>query len=455
MSNKFNLNKRKGITLVELIIVLSIVGIVFSLASSMLVFSIKSFGIVEEEFEIQSSMRLTSQVISNYIKESSAIFMLNEVQFDDTHLKNEWDFFALSSDKTKVIQYKWDDVSKTHIPTILAESYPGITYSLAFDKSDSGSLLGGFSIKAIGSSGQVKVGIDNELNAINSVVVDNTGNVGNPAVAIAYRTSDIPDPSKPRISVTLVIDKSGSMAWDLLGNTLSGGYSNANSRLSIMRTRTLELINELEKIGNVHVSVVRFSDNANKTDNYHTLYKIGTHKSTIDNLVTSINEASGGTNIGDAMRRAYYIHSGFKGSNTGNLLHYNIQLMDGNPTYWTEKNGSYYYLDGDIDNSTNRKGTGQEDNTNMTKSMTYVEKVGENLYKLGAVEIKTFVIGFTANPNNVNRLSNIAGYVTSPTNSNIVGQYYEASSGEALQQVYRDISKKIEMDAWHIYGPNN
>lgn len=454
MSNKFYLNKRKGITLVELIIVISLVGIIITLAGSMLVFSVNSFGIVEEEFQIQSGMRLASQVISNYIKESSAIFMLNEVQFDDSNLKNEWDYFALSADKSSVIQYKWDNVGKTHVPNILANAYPGITYSLAFDKSVSDSLLSGFSIKAIGNSGQVKVGIDNELNAINSVVVDNTGNVGNPAVAIAYRTSDIPDPSKPRISVTLVIDKSGSMAWDLMGNTLSGGYGNSNSRLSIMRARTLELINELEKIGNIHVAVIRFSDSANKSGNFNTLYKIGEHKSTIDNLVTSINEASGGTNIGDAMRRAYYIHNNFKESNSGNLLHYNIQLMDGNPTYWTEKNGSYLYLDGDIDSS-NVKGSGGETVSNMDSSMLYVSKIGDNLYKLGNVEIKTFVIGFTANSANVNRLSNIAGYVTNSTNSNIQGTYYEASSGEALQQVYKDISKKIEMDAWHIFGPNN
>lgn len=455
MSNKLKLKKRKGITLVELIIVLALVGIIVTLATSMLVFSVNSFGIVEEEFQIQSNMRLASQVIGNYIKESSAIFMLNEVQFDDTKLKNEWEYFALSSDKSKVIQYKWDEVEKKHVPTILADSYPGITYSLAFDKSVSGSLLSGFSIKAITSSGRVKVGMENELNALNSVVVDNTGNVGNPAVSIAYRTSDIPDPSKPRISATLVIDKSGSMAWDLMGNTLAGGYADTNSRLSIMRARTLELINELEKIGNIHVAVVRFSDNANKSGNYNKLYKIGEHKSTIDNLVTSINEASGGTNIGDAMRRAYYIHKDFKSSNSGNLLHYNIQLMDGNPTYWTEKNGSYLYLDGDISNSENRKGTGGETETNMDSSMDYVSKLGDNLYKLGDVEIKTFVIGFTANPNNVSRLSNIAGYVTSPTNTNIQGAYYEASSSEALQQVYKDISKKIEMDAWHIFGPNN
>lgn len=461
MFNRYKLNKRKGITLVELVIIVAIVGIVFSLAGSMLVFSIKSHKIVEEEFQIQSSIRLSSQVISSYIRDSSAIFMLNDAQFNNSNLKDEWDYFALSSDKKQVVQYKWDAVSKTHITNVLADSYPGIIYSLSFDKSTADSLLSGFSIKAVNSSGNVKVGIDNELNAINSVVVDNTGNVGYPAVALAYRTEDIPDPSKPRISVTLVLDKSGSMAWNLQGNTITNGYSNPNSRLSIMRARTLDLINELERIGNVHVAVIRFDTNANKSGNYHNLYNIDTNKTAIVDLVNGINVAEGGTNIGDAMRRAYYIHDGFKNSNTGNMLHYNIQLMDGNPTYWSRytsgSSTNYFYNDGDIGSSTSTStgGTGQEDAANMNNSMLYVEKIGDNLYKLGNVGIKTFVIGFSANSSNINRLSSIAGYVTSSTNSSIVGQYYEASSSDALAEVYRDISRKIELDAWHIFGPNN
>ena len=173
-------------------------------------------------------------------------------------------------------------------------------------------------------------------------------------------------------------------------------------------------------------------------------------------MVNGIPKDGGGTNIGDGMRRAYYIHQGFKTSNTGNLLHYNIMLMDGNPTYWTEKNGSYFYDTGNVSGSSfNIEGTGQEGTTNVTNSMQNVSAVGNTLYKLGSVEIKTFVIGFSANSDNISRLNDIAGYVTSDTNTNIVGQYYEAASGDALKDVYRDISKKIEMDAWHIFGPYN
>lgn len=454
---RFNssVSNRKGFTLVELLVVLAIMGIVFSLAGTMLVFSMRSHDAIEEEFEIQSSMRLASQIVVNYIRESSAMFMLNSSQFDNDNLKNEWDYFGLSPDRKQVIQYKWNSVSSTHDPIILADSYPGIVYSLAFHKSDNDSLLGGFSIQAVTEAGHVKVGIDNEINAVNTVVVDNTGNSGDPAVALAYRTHDIPDPSKPRISVTLVLDKSGSMAWNLDGDTISGGAGNTNSRLSIMRARTLDLISELEDIGNVHVAVVRFDTNANKSGNYHTLYNLDTAEETVSDLVRSMTVAEGGTNIGDAMRRAYYIHETFKSSNTGNLLHYNIQLMDGNPTYWTNSSTGYVYADGQVTGSFYVSGTGQETEANMNNSMNYVSSIGENLYKLGTVEIKTFVIGFSANSGNINRLSSIADYVTSESNQNIIGQYYEASSSEALQQVYRDIKRKIELDAWHIFGPNN
>ncbi len=454
MYSKLNSIKRKGFTLVEVILVLAIIGIVISLSATMLTYSIRSHKIVDEEYQIQSNIRMTSQIISNYIKESSAIFMLNDAYFDSSNLKNEWDYFALSDDKTQVIQYKWDSSSSTHVANVLADSYPGLVYSLSFDKSDEDSLLGGFTIRAVSDSGAVKANVHNEVNALNTVVVDNTGNSSNPAVALAYRTQDIPDPSKPRISVTLVLDKSGSMAWNLAGNTITNGFENPNSRFAIMKLRTVDLLNELESIGNVHVAVVPFDSDANKDGNYQNLYRISNNKTTLVNLVNGIPKDGGGTNIGDGMRRAYHIHNAFKTSNTGNLLHYNIILGDGNPTYWTESGGSYLYADGGI-SSSNIKGTGNEDTSNINSSMNYVSAIGDNLYKGGSVEIKTFVIGFSANSANITRLNNIAGYVTSSTNTKIVGHYYEATSSEALQDVYKDISKQIEMDAWHIFGPNN
>lgn len=454
MFSKLNSYKRKGFTLVEVILVLAIIGLVISLGGTMMIFSMRSHKTVDEEFQIQSNIRLTSQIISNYIRESSAIFMLNDGYFDNNNLKNEWDYFALSADKTQVIQYKWDTSSNTHVENVLADSYPGLVYSLSFDKSNDDSLLGGFNLRAVSDSGALKANVYNEINALNSVVVDNSGNTSNPAVALAYRTEDIPDPSKPRISVSLVLDKSGSMAWNLGGGTITNGFDNPNSRFAIMKLKTVDLLNELESIGNVHVSIVPFDTNANKSGNYHNFYRANDDKTTLVNLVNGIPKDGGGTNIGDAMRRAYYIHNSFKTSNTGNLLHYNIMLMDGNPTYWTRKDGGNYYGTGDI-SSSDVRGSGQEDNANVNECMSYVSAVGNNLYVLGDVEIKSFVIGFSAKSENINRLNSIAGYVTSSTNSNIVGHYYEASSGEALQDVYRDISKQIEMDAWHIFGPYN
>ena len=172
MFSKLN-HKRKGITLVEVILVLAIVGIVISLSTTMMIFSTRSHRIVDEEFQIQSNIRLTSQIIGNYIKESSAIFMLNDAYFDNNSLKNEWDYFALSADKTQVVQYKWNTATNTHDKIILSDSYPGLVYSLSFDKSNDDSLLGGFSLKAVGQSGTVKANIQNEVNALNSVVVDN------------------------------------------------------------------------------------------------------------------------------------------------------------------------------------------------------------------------------------------------------------------------------------------
>lgn len=451
----------KGFTLIELVIVIALLGITIIPSVNAMIFSIKAQDVIVEEFDLQSSMRLASEIVIGNIRDSSAMFMLNDTHFNTSSLKKGWNYFGLTPGKSKFVHYVWDKSSDSHIENVLIPEKPGIKYNLVFNKNDQDSMLANFNITAVSdNNSNPKAELSSNINAISTVVIDDTGSLSNPAIALAYRSDDIPNASKPRIIVTVVVDKSGSMAWDMWGNTITNGYSNPISRLSIMREKTLDLLNELAAIGNVHVAIIKFDKDANKStdinNKYHRPYNIDTDKAILDGLVTGLNKADGGTNTGDAMRQSYYVHKDFSINNSGDILHYTILLGDGNPTYSTVKSGSHYYGNSNIGvDGVTVAGSGGESEANITSSLLYVKDVSTNLYVNGGLDMKTFIIGFSANPTHVDRLISVAEYTSSSTNERVKGLYYPAADGEALASVYRDIRKKIELEAWHIYGPIN
>ncbi|WP_207707730.1 VWA domain-containing protein [Alkaliphilus serpentinus] len=90
-------------------------------------------------------------------------------------------------------------------------------------------------------------------------------------------------------------------------------------------------------------------------------------------------------------------------------------------------------------------GTGFSTASNIADSMNYVEYIGENLIDNGEINIKTFVIGFTAVPEEVARATEIANICN--------GTYYSAQNQEDLAEIFEEVRVIILSDLWHIYGP--
>lgn len=437
---------RTGVTLLELIIVLAFIGIVISLAGTMMIFSIKSQAAVSKEFQIQSDMRLASEVINQELRYSSAVFMLNEHQYSDSSdLKSGWDYFTLSDDKKEIVRYVWDDSSSSHQKISLVKAQDNILYNLTLNGVVEDSRMINFKLDGSFESGSgTKVTVSTVLNALNAAVVDNSGTPISPAITLAYRSDDIPDPEKVKVAVTMVLDKSGSM-----GDPMGGG--NSDIRISVMKEKAKELIDTFADMDNVYISLIPFSTNANDPG---TFLKASTNKTALKNSIDSLT-ANGGTNAGDGLRRSYYQHVDFVDP-THDILHYTILLMDGNPTFWPSLNGStHYYGTGNISNSTSYMG-GNGSST-IDGSMGYIESFSNGYIKKNdssqKVFMKTFVIGFTGVSEEVSRAIDIANYHSHNTDDRIKGMYYAAANSNELRLVFNSIVDFILRETWHIYGP--
>ena len=438
---------RNGFTLIELIIVMSIAIIIISSAGTIITFSMKSQAAVNKEFQIQSEMRLASEVLNQELRYSSAVFMLNEHQYQNSsNLKSGWSYFTLSDDDKEIVHYVWDKGAGVHKKVSMIKAQDDILFNMVFDGVITDSRMINFNLDVYTEGGGgTKLSVSSVLNALNAAVVDNSGTPISPAVTLAYRSDNIPNPENVRVAVTMVLDRSGSM-----GDQMGGG--NNAIRIQVMKEKAKELIDTFANMDNVYVSLIPFSTNANSPGSF---VKAKDNKTSLKNSIDSLN-ANGGTNAGDGLRRSYYQHVDFTDPNY-EILHYTILLMDGNPTYWPVKGSGNprYYGTGDISNV---GGTGSESPaSNITNCMDYIKTLCDGYIKKNdssqKVFMKTFVIGFTGVPAEVSRAMEIANYHSHSTDDRIKGMYYAAANSAELKEVFNSIVDFILKETWHIYGP--
>ena len=435
MKNK--LNNNNGFTLVEIIIAITLVGLVATIAGSMINFSFKAEKRLESEYEIQSEVRLATEVINNAIRYTSVTVLMNG-KMPDTKVA-DWNYIGLSSDGSKVIQYTWNDTLKKHDEKVLLKAKDGRKYNLEFSNEDKTKLID-YNIGVQPQNG-MKFDVNSSLAAANSLAIDYVKDNKNPAAVLAYRLDERPKAGKDTkgaVVISMVLDNSGSMA-----NNLSNGTS-GRSRNNILQEKAKALIGSFPD--NVNLGIFSYADNANNAtgSQFIKLTNDSAKKAAKDKIPTS---PGGGTNTGDALRRSYYQLKGYTKQPNEEPLYYTILLTDGNPTYYTVKNNNYKFDDGDAQSL---GGTGSSDPDNY--SLNYAKAVGQNLMVGGDLKIKTFVIGFSAVPSDISKAKEIA------LSANVSGTeakdvYFEAGSEAELGIIFDTIREAILTEYWHIYGP--
>ena len=462
--------KIAGFTLVEIIVSIVLLGMVLTMSGMFLNFSFNSERKVEKEYDLQTEVRRASSTVNEAIRDASVTFLIPQDVFLGSKKEN-WSYLGLESNK-QVVQYTWNPETKTHDKKTILTSRDDVLYSLFFSKVQQEGKLVKFDLNVIDEEGDKKTfDVSSELEALNSVAVDEGGSESDPAVAIAYRSDPAPIPEEVTtqrevtIAISLVLDDSGSMDWDMNGRSNDDwGFDRNNIRKDIMKRRAAALIDQFAGIGNIQVSVIPFATTANNPSEM--LYATD-NKTAMKTKINGLN-ASGGTNTGDGLRRAYYQLEKYNNDHpTDEIVNYIILLTDGDPTFFSGDNTKEYYswgrwYDRSYSDYLPKLGpgdcgedyvwgagnnSGSDGATNLQRSMTYCKSVADNKILLNsALNINTFFIGFSAVPTDIANNRTVA-------ENYCQGRYYEAAGEVELEQTFEEITQTILQETWHIYGP--
>ncbi len=458
------ISKNAGMTLIEVIVSVALLGLVVTGAYAIINFARLYLQKSQTEYQFQFATRYALQKTSDTIRYSTAVFTIPESSFAADNLDSGWDYIGIedTADGQRIVKYTYDSVAGAHFESVLVPAQEGMGYEFVFTKvnpSDEDSLLK-FSIRSY-PAGSVDehgdpvaaVTITSEVNSKNSLqIIDLSTPPYDPAVAIAFRAEE-------RIQsvvghVAMVLDTSGSMEQGL------DGYSgHTPRRIDVLKNQATTLITNFATEDNIDIKLVPFNTSANSSDD--AVYAFRNAKIYTSALLTAVNNLSpgGGTNTGDGLRRAYWalynhnheVGAGVRASN------YLIVLVDGVTTFGSvisNTNRNFVtgdgavnegYLDRSPYDTAHGQIAGNGSNLDNTWGTPYVNTIGTGEISGFA---KVYVIGFSAVSSDLNSVNNIAAACGAlPEN------VYTASSSTALADVFDAVRQDIVNDLWYLQGP--
>ncbi|NLF35045.1 MAG: prepilin-type N-terminal cleavage/methylation domain-containing protein, partial [Clostridiales bacterium] len=240
--------KNAGMTLVEVIVAVALLGVVVTGSYSVINFARLYLQKSQTEYQFQFATRYTLQKTSDAIRYSTAVFTIPDSSFAADNLDSGWDYIGIleTAEGQEIVRYTYDIDSDSHLTTVLVPAQQDVGYEFVFTKvnpSDEDSLLQ-FSIRSypagsVDSHGEAvpAVTITSEVNSVNSLqIIDLSTPPYYPAVAIAFRAQE-------RIQsvvghVAMVLDTSGSMERGMDGVT-----GHTPRRIDVLKTQAVTLIN--------------------------------------------------------------------------------------------------------------------------------------------------------------------------------------------------------------------
>jgi len=346
----FLAHRGKGFTLVELVIVISVIGIVFMVAGNIIQTGVKNFALGNQSYKIQSETRAAAQSTLGKIRYSTAVYAIPQSSFRADNLAPGWDYHGVmdvtmpdGSAASEIVQCTWDKTlnggAGGHNIKIVTEPEMGVTYRIVFTKDTSESVTSG-GLNCINENNILDFHIEGYLNgdtshpymtvdagtlALNSLQAVDYGTDLQQATAIAFRSD--PRDNAYVAHVAMIMDVSGSMEFYMD----SGEYAPLGSRrIDALQSAAVTLINDFGAFDNIDISLIPFSDYARPQPFVNTADGGADLINTIEGLAPL-----GGTNTGDAIRRAFYLlkdHNAQAVASGTVPMNYMIVLVDGATT---------------------------------------------------------------------------------------------------------------------------
>lgn len=475
------INNSKGFTLLELIVVISIIGLVITTIFSILFFGYDVYGRTQKDFDMQSQVRVAMEEMGNLIRDSRAVFAVPSIEYKDP----EWRYIAVNSTGDKVVSFSFDTVHSRWEEKVLMGPFEGVTFKIGFDKLNSMSKDNTLRmyVEAYTDGGlSQRFDIQSGYQALNALQVIDYGTEAAPAIALAYRSDEfVYENQKLIVNIALVLDYSGSMNWNI-DETKKDNVPVNERRITILRTKVKELVaqfasNQNENI-EIYISATMFDETANIPTNetkHFFFVRNTTERTTLLERIDN-RQADNGTNTGDGFRRAYHKlknkSDNDNPTNDPNIIvkNYTIVLVDGDSNYFTgdaratcffglfcrdHEYRSYYLGDGNtlLRSFSNSFRTGAfllgEDHPIVRGYDTVTGKMLVDndfstayLISFGKINKKNGVI---TDSDSINNLKTALSLTDS--------HFFRADSEESLGLSFSDIQLQITNDYWHFLGP--
>ena len=479
------MKNRKGVTLLELILTIALIGLIIPIGTNIFLVGNKYQKVFGTEAEMQANTRLVSEQINNITRFATKTHTIprSSFQYSEDGVRDPVTSYIGITKAGHVVIDEPGESGQPRKIQYLAKKQPGIDYEIVFDKvldADGNEMDKVLSFSIVGKrDGKIVNEIVSKVDVLNSINIDHLGTPSDPAVAIAYSMIDPGSQEwiemSPDAYITLVLDKSGSMAWDMDGKSNSIN----KKRIEILKEKALKMIDRLAALDfNIYVSIVPFSNNANNPYDFKNLHV----KNELDEVKDIINnlKADGSTNTGDGIRRAYYqlknkadslISSG-QIDDYSDITQHMMILVDGETNTETRKiTGTFWFFvtsehitdeNGNTNNSVvvgNKRTVDVGDNNN-----NYVNFIGNNLikpykYNHEGVEkqaINSFVIGFSNLSKDHNSLESIGNSVLGKQfehSSGTMKPYILATNADELDFAFEQFESEVENSLWIITRP--
>lgn len=480
------MKKRKGLTLLELILTIALIGLIVPIGTNIFLLGNKYQKVIASEAEMQANTRLVSEQVNNIVRFATKTHTIprSSFQYSGDGVRDPNTSYIGITKAGHVVIDEPGGAGQPRKIQYLAKKQPDIDYDIVFDKAldaDGNEMDKIISYSIVGKKdGKIVSEIVSKVDVLNSVNIDHLGTPSDPAVAIAYSMIDPGSQEwiemSPDAYITLVLDKSGSMAWDMSGKNTS---INNNKRIGILKEKALKMVDRLAALDfNIYVSIVPFSDNANNPHDFKNL-QVAAELNEVKSIINNLN-ADGATNTGDGIRRAYYrlknkadsLKSSGQIDDYSDITQHMMILVDGETNTETRKiTGTFLGLwvtsesitseDGNTNNSIsvgNRRTVGVSDNNN-----TYVNFIGNNLVKsykytdegVQKQAINTFVIGFSSLTKDHNSLQAIGTAVNGKNfeHSGSMKPYILATDADELDFAFEQFESEVENSLWVITRP--
>lgn len=485
------MKKHRGITLIEVVLALAFVGIVISLGTSIFLFGNKVHNVSAEEADIQATTRLIAEQINNIVRMATKTHTIPRSSFqhsEDGVRDPNTSYIGITKEGNVVIDEPGGEGQPRNV-RYLAEKKDGIDYEIVFNKA--GDKIIEYNI-VISKGGKVVNSITSKVEVLNSLNIDYLGTPSDPAVALAYSMVDPGSQEwiemSPDAYITLVLDQSGSMAWDMDGkdNTTN------QKRIDILKDKATKMIDRLAALDfNIFVALVGFGTDANDPGTFRNL-NVVSEKNLILADIAALRANLGNTNTGDGIRRGYYRLKNqansliSSGKQLTDFTQHMMILVDGgtNRETRTGTSGTNLYMnDGNITNSGWIKApqTSQQVfigverrcilgficwDENVYETVydnRYVTKIGNDLIKpytyLFEGEqkqvINTFVIGFSNRGIDYSSLDDIGSAVNAKEFEHDDGMkpYILAKDADELDFAFEQFETEVENNLWLITRP--